>query len=225
MIYLKLFENHSEYEDFTGSTEYVEPHVSHCIDEDDVHYNMPPEDNAKWVATYADSHTESAECDDTGAIVENEIPNATDAVSVKIGDCVTRIDDYAFINLSGLTSVMISDGLTDINQGAFYGCSGITSIDIPDSVTNIGSTAFKDCYNLASVNIGSGVTNINGWAFSPCRSLINITITAVTPPTLVAHAFDTGASGMKIYVPAESVDAYKAASSWSPYASNIEPIP
>jgi hypothetical protein len=40
MIYLKLFENHSEYEDFTGSTEYVEPHVSHCIDENDVHYNL-----------------------------------------------------------------------------------------------------------------------------------------------------------------------------------------
>ena len=44
MIYVKLFENHSEYEDFTGSTEYIEPHVSLCKEENDVHYNMPPEE-------------------------------------------------------------------------------------------------------------------------------------------------------------------------------------
>ena len=37
--YLKLFNNHSQYETFTGSTEFVLPNVSHCITEEHVHYN------------------------------------------------------------------------------------------------------------------------------------------------------------------------------------------
>lgn len=42
MIYLRLFENHSEYETFTGGTEYIKPNVSHCIEENDVHYASKP---------------------------------------------------------------------------------------------------------------------------------------------------------------------------------------
>ena len=40
--YLKLFENHSQYETFIGGggdTPYVKPNVSHCIAENEVHYN------------------------------------------------------------------------------------------------------------------------------------------------------------------------------------------
>jgi hypothetical protein len=39
------------------------------------------------------------------------------------------------------------------------------------------------------------------------------------------YVFGTNASGRKIYVPSESVDAYKAAEKWSTYAADIEAIP
>lgn len=39
MEYLKLFENHSQYEDFIETEDFVRPNVSHCIYEDEVHYN------------------------------------------------------------------------------------------------------------------------------------------------------------------------------------------
>jgi hypothetical protein len=45
-----------------------------------------------------------------------------------------------------------------------------------------------------------------------------------TPPTLEYEVFENNASGRKIYVPAASVDAYKAAEGWSEYADDIEPI-
>ena len=39
MYYLKLFQNHSEYETFVSGDTMVRPNVSHCIQENDVHYN------------------------------------------------------------------------------------------------------------------------------------------------------------------------------------------
>ena len=37
--YLKLFENHSQYEDFVSGGTMVKPNVSHCVQENEVHYN------------------------------------------------------------------------------------------------------------------------------------------------------------------------------------------
>lgn len=37
--YLKLFENHLQYESFTQTEEFIKPNVSHCIAENEVHYN------------------------------------------------------------------------------------------------------------------------------------------------------------------------------------------
>lgn len=39
MDYLKLFENHNNYEDFVSGGTMVRPNVSHCIEENEVHYN------------------------------------------------------------------------------------------------------------------------------------------------------------------------------------------
>ena len=39
MKYLKLFENHTEYEGFVSGGTMVKPNVSHCVQENEVHYN------------------------------------------------------------------------------------------------------------------------------------------------------------------------------------------
>ncbi len=39
MYYLKLFDNHSSYEDFVSGDTMERPNVSHCILENEVHYN------------------------------------------------------------------------------------------------------------------------------------------------------------------------------------------
>ena len=38
-IYLKKFENHTQYETYTASTEFITPNVSLCAQENEVHYN------------------------------------------------------------------------------------------------------------------------------------------------------------------------------------------
>ena len=52
----------------------------------------------------------------------------------------------------------------------------------------------------------------------------SVTVNATTPPTLGESALDY-TNNCPIYVPAASVDVYKAASGWSTYASRIQAIP
>ena len=39
MKFIKLFENHNGYEDFVDGGTMEKPNVSHCIEENEVHYN------------------------------------------------------------------------------------------------------------------------------------------------------------------------------------------
>ena len=142
--------------------------------------------------------------------------------SVNIPDSVTEIGSYAFYFCKSLTSVNIPDSVTTIVELAFYDCYSLTSVNIPDSVTLIGSSAFYNCDSLTSVNIPDSVTTIGEWAFFSCDSLTSVYCKATTPPVLGGtYVFDNNGSGRKIYVPTESVNAYKSAENWSEYASYI----
>ena len=139
---------------------------------------------------------------------------------------VTYIGEGAFSSCTGLTNISIGSGVTTISSTAFYR-TGITSLTIPDNVTEIiGNGTFADCSSLTHITIGSGITRIEGETFEDCISLISVTIYATTPPTLTTNdIFESCISLSKIYVPTESVAAYKAANEWSYYANIIESIP
>ena len=149
--------------------------------------------------------------------------------SVTIGDSVTTIGVGVFWNCNSLTSVTIPDSVTTIGGRAFSNCNSLTSVTIPDSITMIGAEAFYACNSLTSVTIGDSVTTIGYNAFYSCNNLTSVYCKATTPPSLDDYVFkywDESAQedvniGCAIYVPAESVEAYKAATNWSEYASSI----
>ena len=149
--------------------------------------------------------------------------------SITIGDSVTTIGDYAFRGCSCLTSVTIPDSVTKIGKCAFEDCSSLTSVTIPDSVTTIGLGAFRYCSSLTSITIGDSVTTIGMEAFKNCSSLTSVYCKPTTPPSLGDYVFVTYLNTdlsycyihCKIYVPMESVEAYKSAYRWSDYASDI----
>ena len=123
---------------------------------------------------------------------------------------------------NGVGTMVISGIITEIPSYAFSYCDSLTSVTIPDSVTSIGIFAFEYCSSLTSVTIPDSVTEIREKAFWYCRSLTSVYCKATTPPAGDSYMFYSNASGRKIYVPMESVEAYKNAEGWSDYADAIE---
>ena len=102
----------------------------------------------------------------------------------------------AKLNLNGaeITDLIIPSDIKEINNYAFCKCSGLTSITLPESIISIGNRAFMYCT----------ATEIY------CKSL--------TPPNGRSEMFS---KNRPIYVPRNSVEAYKSAQYWSDYTDYI----
>ena len=144
--------------------------------------------------------------------------------SITIPPSVTTFGSNAFTSVSGLNSVTIDyDSNAALGSSQFTG-SSITSLTIGSHPTKIGGSMFQNCTKLTTLVIPSNISSINGYAFDGCSGLTSITVESTTPPTLGYEAFNN-TNNCPIYVPSGSVDAYKAASKWSSYASRIQAIP
>ena len=143
----------------------------------------------------------------------------------KVIDCGLG-DDWICSNVYnngyGVITIISPKPLTDISPSLFFGDDdSLESIIIPDGITTISSGAFDDCGSLTSVTIPASVTTIRMWAFEDCRSLTSVYCRPTTPPTGAAYMFNNNASNRIIYVPMESVEAYKTAEYWRGYADAI----
>lgn len=133
-----------------------------------------------------------------------------------------RTADRLYMNGTQIKDLVIPNDVTEIKPYVFYSASGFTSVVIPDSVTAIGLDAFSNCTGLKTVEIGTGITSIDTRAFYYCSGLTSITVKAETPPTIGSVVFND-TNNCPIYVPEDSVQAYKTA--WSKYASRIQAMP
>ena len=144
--------------------------------------------------------------------------------SVTIPNSVTSFGESCFSGCKSLTGVTIPDSVASLPNHCFESCSSLTGITIPDGVKSLGAFCFKDCSSLKDITIPDGVTSLEIACFFGCKSLTSMTCKAITPPTLGSDIFSYTPSTLVIYVPAESVDAYKAATNWSKYADKIQAI-
>ena len=146
----------------------------------------------------------------------------TDKGKIIFDKPITTIGKSAFRGCRNLTSITIPDSVTEIGDGAFTYCWSLTSVTIGNGVTSIEFCAFYGCSSLTSITIPDSVTSIGDYAFSDCTSLTSAYCKPTTPPAGGSRMFDGNASGRKIYVPRDSVEAYKSASGWGEYAEDIE---
>ena len=154
--------------------------------------------------------------------------NCSGLSSLTIGGSVTSIGVNAFRYCTGLSSVVVENGNTIYdsrdNCNAIietstnklrYGCKNTI---IPNSVTCIGVNAFAGCSGLTSVTIPNSVTRIEYQAFQYCSGLRSITCNADVPPTCqYGVVFGGVKKSIPVYVPANSVEAYKAALGWKEF--------
>ena len=162
---------------------------------------------------------------------------------------ITSIGQYAFkgctkvtgvIDLPNLTGVMphatfwhtgISEirnlgtiteltGDTNGQHGCFNGCTSLVKVTLPETLIKIGDNTFVHCSGIKKLDIPQSVSTIGANVFYNCTNLSVFICRAVTPPAM-ASSFTTSPADLKIYVPDDSVEAYKQASGWSKYAEKI----
>lgn len=150
---------------------------------------------------------------------------------MEIPKSVRRLN--GFDDCTALSDLTIHDGIEKFL--GFLGCS-ISYISLPETIRVIGSTAFRRwgkaivdfsrCKNLEQIERysfeKSGIEELD---LSCCTKLKDMTgvfykfypkiikIGSVTPPTLESNYSSTAI----LYVPAESIDAYKAADGWKEF--------
>ena len=119
--------------------------------------------------------------------------------------------------------VRVQKGVKTINDDAFFSCVDITTVELPNSVETVGKYTFDECKAMETLIIGNGLKNTGMYAFS-IAGLKTVVCMAVTPPALGGNAFyDTKTKNAILYVPDESVNAYKEADQWEDFGT-IKPL-
>lgn len=143
-------------------------------------------------------------------------------IKIIIPNGVLSTGSLLFFQCTSLAEIVFPETLVDIGV---CGATPVVSLVFPDSVQTIISQSFTDSKSLTHVKIGKGILSIGSYNFLRCTALESVTIEATTPPTFGDNVFGNNASGRKIYVPAESVDSYKAVPQLGQYKNDIEAIP
>ena len=174
--------------------------------------------------------------------------------NISIPNTVGSIGWYALGNCKKLTSIEIPESVMSIEWFAFDGCSGLENISasggryysldnclidnyshmvvlgcknsvIPeDGVDGIDRLAFSGCTGLTEITIPENVSWIRFDSFCDCTGLTAVTVKATTPPVYETYNYAFSNYDIPLYVPAESIEAYRTADVWANF-TNILPIP
>ena len=161
---------------------------------------------------------------DSVTSIGNYAFRSTALITLVLPDSVTTMGFSSCSPITTLTSVTFSKNLTTVSS--FAGCTNLESdMIIPDGVTVIPDQIITNT-KVSKIVLPDTVTSIERYAFSyPVTGTpyTHVYLYARTPPTLGSSIF-LGNNNYTVYVPADVVDTYKAASGWSTYADHIEAI-
>ena len=141
--------------------------------------------------------------------------------SVELPDSITTVEDSVFAGCSQLVDFNIPTSLKNIHDFMFNGCIGPEELIIHDDVERIGAQVFEGCRGIKRATIGRGVCHMYAGVFYDCVNLNELYCMPTVPPGLGEMVLTNCSAELKIYVPQESVDAYKEAEGWSQYKDII----
>ena len=236
---LHKFQTEAEYQAYSASTDYTTPCVALIVDTNVIYYdygnNKPQVDMSNLKVESQEISVGGDYFGDSAITKVHYIPSS-----------ITSLD-YEFSNWSSLKEITceIPDGVTSMIQ-TFFVCKNLVKVpNIPSSVKDM-TNAFANCKSLVNVpNIPSGVIEMY-YTFYGCTSLVKspsipesatslrstlracsilkeATFLHTTPPSYFDTLYNCP-SLESIYVPDESVDAYKTATGWSEFADKIKPL-
>ena len=156
---------------------------------------------------------------------EEALRDCPNLIEAKIPDTVVIYKQYAVANVPKLTKLNISEHIRILEQ---YSLDVEAITEFPTHLYDIESIGYGALgYNMnIDVVFGDKLTNIadmNFYAHKDDATCI-LTFTTTTPPTASSHTFwrgDPVVGTLIIKVPAESLEAYKAAVGFSRVADHI----
>lgn len=146
---------------------------------------------------------------------------------ISLPNTLKEISDQVFTYCSNLSTIKIPSSVTTIGYRCFSE-SGLVSFTFPDGFTTIESTMFEHCRYLQEIVIPASVTTIRHDAFHNCPSLQRVICKNDIPVELGTNERnfeleDGSFTDATLYVPANSIEKYRAADVWKNF-KNIRPL-
>lgn len=141
--------------------------------------------------------------------------------SVSIPKSVKQMFGAVFSYCKKLKNVKLHDEISYIGEDTFLYCESLESFAFPKAITSVQDNFFSNCTKIKHIELKENVREIRSNVIYNCKNLESIVCRAVTPPRLWSGAFERANDTFKIYVPSQSVEAYKSAAEWSNYADRI----
>ena len=140
--------------------------------------------------------------------------------TVNIGEGITEVGAYAFVDDKIIKKVSFPSTLTAIGKNAFYRCSDMEYIWIPKSVTNIDDQAFSGCYSAKLIyveddnKVYDSRNNCNAIIKTADNELLYGNPATVIPNTVTSigvHAFSYCSNLTKMTIPGSVTGIQRAA--------------
>lgn len=143
-----------------------------------------------------------------------------------LGEGITRLGSECFMGCSKVYGEINLPNLENYSTGNINGTfqgTNITKVKNLGKVTSLYNT-FADCAALRFVELPETMIECGFVCFMNCNSLRVLKLNSVVPPTYYRAFENADTSNLKIYVPDDSVEAYKQASGWATYADKIHQV-
>ena len=146
---------------------------------------------------------------------------------IELPTTIDTINYHAFSSTASLKELTLPEGLKLIESEAFSS-SGATRITLPSTLEKIDGYAFQYS-NIKSIVIPASVTEIGQGAFYGSNNLEEIVFESETPANTGGYTFVTTAttaigSPIKLIVPCDAVETYKATKGYQPqYIQGVYP--
>lgn len=187
---------------------------------------------------------EAAFLDCNGLTGELNIPNLVTSIgSEAFRDCngLTSIIIPSSVTIIGRGAFDGTTWYNNQNDGILYlsncclgykGQQPMGQLHFREGTRLICETAFYYCQGISSISFPVSVNSINYGAFMNCSGLTSIIMFGNTPPSLYLSSTGSvnennvfrGTNNCPIYVPYESLNAYKTVTNWTTYANRIFPM-
>jgi len=117
--------------------------------------------------------------------------------------------------------LVIPLGATILDEGGNY---TIQHLSLPSTLTQIRYTSFQSCYSLDTITFPATLATLAAGVFMYPYGFKNLIFLRATPPSITSTTFQYMRNYTRIYVPDANVNAYKTATNWTAYATQIFPL-